>query len=176
MLWHGTSTENLLSIMCKGLRIAPSDALASGARFGKGIYFSDSFSFSHNYTRGRTNTRSGNRRRLQPQTTTRGGERRNYMLLCEVALGKAKELKDETFDTWPPEGFDSVKALGRVEPDTSQSVTLPNGCVVPLGQPLPARLEPGESYYTRSCNEPQYIVYNEAQCCIRYIVQYHSTN
>lgn len=175
LLWHGTSTENLLSIMCKGLRIAPNDAASNGHRFGKGIYFSDSFAFSHNYTRGRINTTRATRRYQQPQYLA-ATQSRNYMVLCEVALGKIKELRNsyESLDVIPPEGgFDSVKSLGRNEPDPTQSVLLPNGCIVPLGGLVQARLEPGENHNSRT-EENQYVVYNEAQCCIRYIVQYHA--
>lgn len=172
-MWHGTSTENLLSIMSKGLKIAPNDAASNGHRFGKGIYFSDSFMFSHEYSSGRKHRSN----RGKPAQTNKL-ETRKYMLLCEVGLGKAKLLRSshETVDATPPDGFDSVKVLGKVEPDPNQNVCLPNGCVVPLGHQVPAKYEPGENSYSRASNVSQYVIYNEAQCCIRYIIQYHSTN
>jgi len=37
LLWHGTGAENMLSIMSKGLVIAPSDVKNNGNRFGKGM-------------------------------------------------------------------------------------------------------------------------------------------
>ena len=43
LLWHGTSTKNLLGILSQGLRIAPYSSNRSGQMFGAGIYFSDSF-------------------------------------------------------------------------------------------------------------------------------------
>lgn len=39
LLWHGTGTENMISIMSKGLIKAPNDAKHTGYRFGKGIIY-----------------------------------------------------------------------------------------------------------------------------------------
>ena len=36
LLWHGTGTENMISIMSRGLVRAPIDAKHTGNRFGKG--------------------------------------------------------------------------------------------------------------------------------------------
>lgn len=159
--------------MCKGLKIAPNDAASNGHRFGKGIYFSDSFAFSQNYTRGRTRfgAKRNNSQMAEAAATTQ-----NFMLLCEVALGKTKVLRTSYESLDDDGGYDSIKALGRLEPDPSQNVSLPNGCIIPLGQLIQSRLEPGENIYSRSSNEAQYVVYNEAQCCIRYIVQCHQIN
>lgn len=161
LLWHGTSTENLISIMSKGLVKAPSDSRSNGQRYGKGIYFSDSFEFSAGYSSGKS-SKNGNR---------------NYILLCEVALGRIKELRTsyEMLDTLPVE-FDSVKALGRLEPDPNKRITLPNGCIVPLGEMVDSQYKPGEYFYSRNLNENQYVVYNESQVCIRYIMQFNSKN
>lgn len=46
MLWHGTSATNVLAIIKNGLKIAPADAEFHGARFGRGLYFSDAFALS----------------------------------------------------------------------------------------------------------------------------------
>lgn len=46
MLWHGTSANNVLNIIKKGLRVAPPEVDQHGSRFGKGLYFSDSFTLS----------------------------------------------------------------------------------------------------------------------------------
>lgn len=164
LLWHGTRTENLVSIMCKGLVKAPSDAKANGQRFGKGIYFSDSFEFSSSYSSGR-------------KVSKEKSYTRNYILLCEVALGRVKELRTsyEVLDKLPVE-FDSVKSMGRMEPDPNNKVVLPNGCVIPLGDMVQCEIKSGENLYSRSSNENQYVVYNEGQVCIRYILQYELEN
>ena len=95
------------------------------------------------------------------------------MLLCEVAMGKIKELRSsfETMESLPA-GFDSVKALGKKEPDPYNNVNMPNGCLIPLGEKQTCKLKPGEYIHMRNIENNQYIVYNESQVCIRYIVQY----
>jgi hypothetical protein len=163
LLWHGTGTENLLSIMSKGLMIAPHDAKWTGQRYGSGIYFSDSFTASSKY---------GSSGKYHPTSDSF----RNYMLLCEVAMGKVKELRSsyETTENLPT-GYDSVKALGKREPDPNNNVNMPNGCIIPLGEKKELMLErrkPGESNFHRNNEGNQYVVYNESQVCIRYIVQY----
>lgn len=50
MLWHGTSATNVLSIIKNGLKIAPTDGETHGSRFGRGLYFSDSFTLSSCYS------------------------------------------------------------------------------------------------------------------------------
>ncbi|RNA01264.1 poly(ADP-ribose) polymerase pme-5-like [Brachionus plicatilis] len=163
LLWHGTSTENLVSIMSRGLVISPSDSRLNGNRYGKGIYFSDSFAFSAGFSNGV---------RCVKET---GTYTRCYALLCEVGIGKVKELRTsfETLDSLP-KVFDSVKALGQMEPDPSKQVIMANGSVMPLGSMVPVELKPGEYIYSRGSRESQYVVYSEKQCSIRYIVQFDS--
>lgn len=173
LLWHGTSTENLLSIMHNGLRIAPNDARSNGHRFGKGIYLSDSFEFSHTYSRGRfISLKAG-----ENDQATKKKISKNYMLLCEASLGKVKELQNsfETIDELPS-GYDSIKSLGNSQPDPSNNVVLPNGAVIPLGQLISPESQSGNYFQTRNSNFDQYVVYNEAQVCIRYIIQYYAEN
>jgi poly [ADP-ribose] polymerase len=168
LLWHGTCTENLISIMCRGLIKAPNDSKLNGHRYGKGLYFSDSFEFSSGYSSGRKET-------IRNLDGSKSYLNRNYMLLCEVALGQVKELRNsyETVDSLPS-GYDSVKVLGRKEPDPASNVTLPSGCVIPLGKQIDSQLKPGENIYSRGINYSQYVIYNESQVCIRYIVQYYT--
>ena len=73
MLWHGTPSDNILSILKKGLRIRSSNANNfHGNRFGIGIYFSDSFDLSNCFS-----TQSGTEK---------------YVLLCEVATGNTANI------------------------------------------------------------------------------------
>lgn len=163
LLWHGTSTENLVSIMGRGLVISPSDSRTNGNLYGKGIYFSDSFAFSSAYSNG---VRCTNKSKTY---------KRCYILLCEVGIGRAKELRTryETLDTLP-DGFDSVKALGQYEPDPRKQLIMANGSVMPLGDLVPVELKSGEYIYSRYSNESQYVIYSEKQCSIRFIVQFDS--
>jgi len=163
LLWHGTGTENVISILCKGLIKAPHDAKWTGQRFGKGIYFSDSFEASNSYCTGRKNSN-------KTSDGKHNSKERKYMFLCEVALGNVKELRTihDVIETLP-DGYDSVKMFGKREPDPVGDVTLPNGSLIHLGERILCKLKPGEY---RSMNDHQYVVYNEAQCCIRYVIQY----
>ncbi len=182
LLWHGTGAENMLSIMSKGLVKAPTDVAHNGNRFGKGlysfchlvcfysgyvrdsveflgIYFSDSFEASSAYSSG------------VEVKTEKGSIERRYMLLCEVALGNVKELQThyETVDSLPT-GYDSVKALGKKEPNPSGNIYMPNGVVCPLGGAVDRS---GKNVMWTSLTNSQYVVYNESQVVIRYIVQYY---
>ncbi|CAF0785252.1 unnamed protein product [Brachionus calyciflorus] len=165
LLWHGTNTENLISIMSRGLVRSPSDSRCNGNRYGKGIYFSDSFSFSAGYSNGVRGSKDG-------QNFVK-----NYILLCEVGLGKVKELRTsyEGVDSLP-NGYDSVKALGQMEPDPNNQLIMPNGCIMPLGDMVKAEYKPGEYIHSRYSNESQYVVYDEKQCAVRYILQFDFLN
>lgn len=50
VLWHGSRTENWISILQESLKIRPSTAVLTGAMFGHGIYFSPVFQKSLGYT------------------------------------------------------------------------------------------------------------------------------
>ena len=51
ILCHGTKSENILGILSEGLKISPVQAKIQGNAFGEGIYLSDSFSYSYEYSR-----------------------------------------------------------------------------------------------------------------------------
>ncbi|MEL6614845.1 MAG: ADP-ribose polymerase [Bacteroidota bacterium] len=50
LLWHGSRTENWLSILETGLCLHPDGAVISGKMFGYGLYFAPSFKKSLGYT------------------------------------------------------------------------------------------------------------------------------
>jgi poly [ADP-ribose] polymerase 2/3/4 len=50
LLWHGSRTENWISILQESLKIRPSTAVLTGAMFGNGVYFSPMFQKSLGYT------------------------------------------------------------------------------------------------------------------------------
>ena len=93
------------------------------------------------------------------------------MLLCEVALGNVKELQThyETVDHLPTE-FDSVKALGSKGPDPTGNIAMPNGAICPLGEPVDSNKN---KRHWQMLPTNQYVVYDESQVVIRYIVQYY---
>ena len=144
LLWHGSRTMNFIGILNKGLKIAPPEAPPTGHMFGKGIYFSDSFSKSYNYT----------------DTPL------HLIILCEVALGKSLELKQATYINNLQEGYQSVLGLGINTPDPNKDVVIPNGMILPLGKIIQRNNESNEL----SLGSNEYVVYNEDQVKIRYLV------
>ena len=135
---------NFLGILQKGLKIAPPEAPTTGHMFGKGIYFSDSFQKSFNYTTG----------------TTR------ILLLCEVALGKIAELYQATELLKATQGFDSVHGVGLNFPDPNKDVVISNGMILPLGNII-KRTDLTNQIVL---NQNEYIVYEEDRVKIRYMV------
>ena len=67
---HGTKTENILGILSQGLKISPIQAKFTGKSFGEGIYLSDQFSVS-----------------LQYSKNALSNSKRHFVLLVEAALG-----------------------------------------------------------------------------------------
>lgn len=118
MLWHGTKTENLISILHKGLMIAPSCADKNGSKFGNGIYFSDNFDSSLLYCANHY---------YQSQGCS------VFILFCEVSLGKMRRLYNPKSLKKPGTGYDSVKGSGRKSHPKSQHLYLNNGCRLNIG-------------------------------------------
>lgn len=113
LLWHGTNYSNLISIMSRGLRIAPKNAHRHGSAFGEGLYFADMFSKAQMYSQ---------------------GDDYHYILLCEVALGKIHNtliMADSKIDPKQLQ-CDSVRGMGSQGPSLAQSV-VKDGVVIPLG-------------------------------------------
>ncbi|XP_014725047.1 PREDICTED: LOW QUALITY PROTEIN: poly [ADP-ribose] polymerase 3 [Sturnus vulgaris] len=147
LLWHGTNVAVVAAILKSGLRIMPH----SGGRVGKGIYFASENSKSASYV-GRTSDNVG------------------IMFLTEVALGKPYRItRDDPTLCQPPAGYDSVLACGRTEPDPAQDVEVVldgKKVLVCQGKPIPMSAYK-DSYFSQS----EYLIYQESQCRIRYLVQ-----
>ena len=57
------------------------------------------------------------------------------MLLCEVALGKSKELRHAQYiEDLPNKEFQSVKGVGSNAPGYQKTLTFPEGFKIPLGK------------------------------------------
>ena len=76
LLWHGSRSENWMSILESGLVIRPTNAVYSGSMFGDGVYFADKARKSYGYTSGRGSY------------WARGNENEAFMALYNVHLGK----------------------------------------------------------------------------------------
>jgi len=140
LLWHGSGIYNFLGILSEGLRVAPPSAPSTGYLYGKGIYFADMLSKSLPYCRN-----SG------------------LLLLSEVALGQMHQVEEPHYFEAPPEGCNSVMALGTSGPNFSDSVVLHNGVRIPLHAPV--------THQNRKIPFNEYIVYNPSQVRMRYLVQ-----
>eukprot|EP01098_Paradermamoeba_levis_P003195 TRINITY_DN1486_c0_g1_i2.p1 TRINITY_DN1486_c0_g1~~TRINITY_DN1486_c0_g1_i2.p1 ORF type:complete len:482 (-),score=187.38 TRINITY_DN1486_c0_g1_i2:17-1405(-) len=147
LLWHGSRTTNYVGILSQGLRIAPPEAPKSGYRFGKGIYFADICEKSASYCRGKTS---------------------DYilMMLCEVALGKTKELLHDQYMEKPVAGYNSTKAMGGIAP--AETATLEDGIVAPFGPPKKTGI-------SSSCHHNEFIIYDISQARIRYLLKIKMT-
>ena len=117
LLWHGSRFSNFVGILSQGMRIAPPEAPRSGYLFGKGVYFADLVGKSTPYCR--------------PELSNKIAT----FVLCEVALGKTRELTniDCNADNNLPKGCSSTHALGRQRPKPSQTI-YKNGIEIPLGE------------------------------------------
>ncbi|CAF3484731.1 unnamed protein product [Rotaria sordida] len=165
LLWHGTGICNLISILTRGLLGGSLAARATGSLFGTGIYTADTFAKSLGYCSG---------------VKQNDGER-CFMLLCEVALGNIKEVgiqrnndeeeEDDDDDDKPLDlkKFQSRKGVGRRIPDPKHTITRNYGVQIPLGQLIDNK-DFGGNYYGLNYNE--FIVYDEAQVALRYLVQF----
>lgn len=81
MLWHGTRSENVWSILNTGLALRP-NAVITGKMFGHGIYFAPKARKSLGYTS------------LSGSYWAKGGQNEGYMLLFDVAYGKPYNVYD----------------------------------------------------------------------------------
>uniref|UniRef100_A0A670ILM4 Poly [ADP-ribose] polymerase n=1 Tax=Podarcis muralis TaxID=64176 RepID=A0A670ILM4_PODMU len=147
LLWHGTNVAVIAAILKSGLRIMPH----SGGRVGKGLYFASENSKSAGYV-GTTSNRVG------------------IMFLNEVALGKEHHItQDDCSLRKPPDGYDSVVARGVTEPDPAQDKEIildGKKVLVSQGKPVPM------AKYKSSCfSQSEYLIYQESQCRIRYLIQ-----
>lgn len=134
LLWHGTRRTNLMGILSQGLRIAPPEAPHQGYAYGKGLYFANVSAKSVDYCGApytiESTVATGTKKASKKQ-------KKNvfYMLLCEVALGKSKELSAPTFYEEIPEGLESVRAASKHMPDPNGSLVSPKaGALLHLGK------------------------------------------
>lgn len=109
LFWHGSRTENWLSIFRTGLVLHPTSAVITGKMFGHGLYFADRFEKSLGYT-----SLSGSR-------WAAGAEPTAFLALFRVHTGHRFAVK-----AWKPEHtsytraklprrYDSLHAKGGVD-------------------------------------------------------------
>ena len=145
MLWHCTHITIVDPILTSGLRIMPH----SGGRVGAGIYLASMQQKSAQYT-------------------NHYGTKFGCMFLTEAVLGKPHQVTSDGPHASglrkAPAGFDSVHAVGTTQPKTWKSMTIDGKVVqVPQDQGVPTDV-------TSSFGHDEYLVYEEAQVRIRYVV------
>ncbi|XP_039198565.1 protein mono-ADP-ribosyltransferase PARP3 [Crotalus tigris] len=149
LLWHGTNIAVVAAILKTGLRIMPH----SGGRVGKGIYFASENSKSASYV-----------------VTT--SKREGIMFLNEVALGKICYITQDNCSLCKAQaGYDSVQACGHTEPDPAcdkELILEGKKVLIPQGKPIVMT-----KYQNSHFSQSEYLVYQESQCCIRYLIQLH---
>ncbi|CAG0894677.1 unnamed protein product [Cyprideis torosa] len=157
LLWHGSRISNWAGILYQGLRVAPEEAPSTGFMFGKGIYFADVSSKSANYCYASRKNNKG------------------LLVLCEVALGKPKVLAHADYEADRlPKTYHSVHGVGKFQSLAENRETLEDGSVIPYG---PIDYEFYKTKLGQLKNEPldlnynEYVVYNENQIRLRYLVE-----
>lgn len=145
LLWHGSHIGAISAILATGLRIMPH----SGGRVGRGIYLASENGKSQQYTTPALHNRTG------------------CMFLVEAALGKAREIFDDDSTLQrAPKGYQSVHACGRQTPKGFCKVEFDDVKVsVPTEAPGPIAKASHSSFW-----QDEYLIYNEAQARIRYLI------
>ena len=82
MYWHGTGTENILSILSNGLLIKPSNVSTSGSMYGVGIYNAPNADKASGYTS------------IAGSYWKGGSSNVAYMFINAVIMGKQYDVKD----------------------------------------------------------------------------------
>ncbi|XP_066521465.1 protein mono-ADP-ribosyltransferase PARP3 [Hoplias malabaricus] len=146
LLWHGTNVAVVAAILKSGLRIMPH----SGGRVGRGIYFASENEKSACYVRPSNNI--------------------GIMFLNEVALGREHTITvDDCNLREAPNGYDSVVARGKREPDPSKDVFIEldgKKVTVPQGKAIDQPQYQNSNFYNS-----EYLIYKESQCRIRYLLE-----
>lgn len=147
LLWHGSRLTNFVSILSEGLKIAPSGIRTVGDMFGKGIYFADMLNKSAAYCYAEETNNTG------------------LALLCQVALGNSQECYEGDHKIKLREGFQSVKGVGKSQPNPDQKYIRDDGVEIPFGE------QEQQENITSALHRNEYVIYDAAQAKIEYLVQ-----
>lgn len=146
LLWHGTNIAVVAPILTSGLRIMPH----SGGRVGSGIYLASMQEKSAGYT-------------------CAYGVKYACMFLAEAAMGDSHIVTEDGHHASSlksaPSGFNSVHAVGRLSPKTWKDMTI-DGKTVKVPQDEGVM----DSTVDSSFHHDEYLVYDEAQVRLRYVV------
>lgn len=151
LLFHGSRLPNFVGILKNGLVIDSPNIPTIPGMFGRGIYFADVVSKSANYCHAGLYGETG------------------LLLLCQVALGTMKDCLTANSSIKLRPGKDSVRGIGKMEPNPDESYVRADGVEIPLGK-LIANPE-----VATGLEHNEYIVYNENQLKMEYLIQVQFT-
>ena len=92
-------------------------------------------------------------------------------MMCEVVLGKQKELYQAEYIEKLDHPYNSVKGCGRRGPGYKHTITLPNGVKIPYGKVIDYFENNHEKQRQMHLQHNEFIVYNTSQIRMRYVVQ-----
>ena len=100
------------------------------------------------------------------------GQQDSYlMIMCEVVLGKQKEMIQAEYVEKLEHPYNSVKGCGRRGPGYKHTIVLPNGVKIPYGPVINYHEGDVEKQKTLQLQHNEYIVYNTSQIRMRYVIQ-----
>lgn len=178
LLWHGVPQKSLIRTLQGGFRVRETGRKLKPAKFGRGLYFTDTFRKGLQYSSMDSSWEAFKQSEAKPSALKR------YVFLCEVSLGNPKVFYERApVPGVPNKEYQSVKGIGRLGPNPSQSDRLPDGAIVPLGSQI-TNLKPDgatqerESFKDFLQQKPywdlhfnEYVVYDPTQILIKYLVE-----
>jgi poly [ADP-ribose] polymerase len=144
LLWHGSRTINIVSILINGLLINPNNVIINGKMFGNGIYFANCSTKSAAYS-SYDNAGYG------------------ILLLCEVNLDGMVQYINSYKNVPANTGINAIHGVGYYTPNPAKFVKL-NDCIVPSGELIPSNIANTYLHYD------EFIVYDQSRVKIKYIL------
>lgn len=140
LLWHGSRSENIWSILCNGLKLKP-NAIITGKMFGHGIYFAPKARKSLGYTS------------LAGSYWAGGDSNSGFMILNEVAYGNPFDVYDYEMN-YSSFNYKRLKRKSK------------------LYNCMHAHADKKHEFIRND----EIIIYNEAQCRPKYLVELRNNN
>lgn len=152
LLWHGTRITNVHQILTYGIKIAPPQALTTGWRLGKGVYFTDAVAEAMKHCHVNESKNIG------------------VILLYEVALGNPKKYYHPENVVELPDGHHSAHGVAEISPQSTERIY---GEVFIHSGPMKKDYD-----INTDIDYNEFVVYNEQQVKLKYLVQWklHASN
>lgn len=157
LLWHGTKSENITSILTRGFtRPTP-----NGQMFGNGLYFADRTSKSAQYCLPSL---------MGSSSSSPAKGQRGHLFLCAVSLGKSYPSKTALNDyVAAPTNYDSILGAGKLIPNASESRRY-HDAEIPCGKTISRPTS--DSIQNPPLKFNEYIVYDVDKITIKFLVEF----